>query len=278
MGRRSRPTTGMADEDAAGPASRRVGWDGRAAARRDPYRQSTTATSTPDQRGRRANGPNASGGHRSRQEDAPLVEVDGPRQRQRLAHRRQLQEDREVEDEQLHQQRRVAEQLHVARRDAVDQPVAGQPGDAQQHAQHGREARCPATGHQERVQRGPPAAPGRRCPWAEYGMTASPISKPAVVSQVVQLEGEAALGHGAQRGWSPGSATATATASTTTAWSSEAPSIRASRHGGTRAGIGRQRRGPRSPARPPRWSGRDPAPGRARMPARRRSRQRYGGA
>ena len=60
------------------------------------------------------------------QEDAALADEDRAWQGDRLGNRRQRQEDREVEDEELNEERRIADDLDVPRGDAPDEPVRRQ--------------------------------------------------------------------------------------------------------------------------------------------------------
>ncbi len=84
-------------------------------------------------------GQERAGKARGRDEQAALVQKDGIGEREAVRDRRQLHEDHEVDDEELEQQRRVADQFDVGADDARQEPVRGEARDAQDDPQHRRE-------------------------------------------------------------------------------------------------------------------------------------------
>ena len=74
--------------------------------------------------------------HRLRQEQAAVVEKSAARQQQAVAHLRQHLEHGVVPEQQLQQQRQVADHFDVDRGEPRHQPVGGQPRDADDEAEH----------------------------------------------------------------------------------------------------------------------------------------------
>ena len=100
---------------------------------------------------------------RPRQEQAAIVENAAAGKRDAAAQLRQRFEHGVVPEQQLQQERHVADQFDVAACKPRDQPIARQPRDADDEAEHGREHDADR-GDQQRVEEADPerAAEGRR--------------------------------------------------------------------------------------------------------------------
>ena len=73
---------------------------------------------------------------RARHEDAAVVDENLPEQRETLARSRQGPEHREVPEQDLEQERQVADQFHIAAGEPRQQPIGREPRDPDKKPQH----------------------------------------------------------------------------------------------------------------------------------------------
>ena len=95
------------------------------------------------------------GEFRPRQEQPAIIEEAAGRKRDAAVQFRQRLENRVVPEQNLQQERHVADQFDVAAGELGDQPIARQPGDADDKAEHGRE-HDGDTGDQKRIEKSDP--------------------------------------------------------------------------------------------------------------------------